>query len=150
MRVSVLGGGQITDEESELAEAVGREIAERGHDVVCGGLGGTMWSVCRGASEAGGRTIGILPTGSVDDANPHVDVPIATGMGHARNALVPLNGDGVIALAGSDGTLSEIGFAHVYEKPVVSLGAIEVPALEMETVSDPASAIDFLEAAIEE
>lgn len=148
MRVSVIGGGEISDEESALAEAVGRELASRGHDVVCGGLGGTMWAVCRGASEAGGRTIGILPTGSVDDANPHVDVPIATGMSHARNALVPLNGDAVIALAGSGGTLSEIGFAYVYDRPVVGLGAVDIPELDMETASDPAEAVDVVEEAV--
>ncbi|MFC3959661.1 LOG family protein [Halovivax cerinus] len=148
MRVSVIGGGEITDAESELAEAVGRELGTRGHDVVCGGLGGTMWAVCRGASEAGGRTIGILPTNSVTDANPHVDVPIATGMGHARNALVPLNGDGVIALAGSDGTLSEIGFARVYDRPIVGLGAVEIPTLEMETAESPVDAVDTLEDAV--
>ncbi|WP_247730413.1 LOG family protein [Halovivax limisalsi] len=150
MRVSVIGGGEITDEESVLAESVGREIATRGHDVVCGGLGGTMWAVCRGAAAGGGRTIGILPTGSVDDANPHVDVPIATGMGHARNALVPLNGDAVIALAGSAGTLSEIGFASVYEKPIVGLGAVEVPALDLAEADDPADALDILEDAVAE
>lgn len=147
MRVSVIGGGDVTDAESELAEAVGRELASRGHDVVCGGLGGTMWAVCRGASEAGGRTIGILPTDSVTDANPHVDVPIATGLGHARNALVPLNGDAVIALAGSHGTLSEIGFAFVYDRPVVRLGAAEIPDLDMESASNPAEAVDLVEAA---
>ena len=149
MRVSVVGGGEITDEETDLAEAVGREIATRGHDVVCGGLGGTMWAVCRGASEAGGRTIGILPTGSVEDANPHVDVPIATGIGHARNALVPLNGDAVVALSGAAGTLSEIGFAHVYDRPIVGIGAVEVPALSMPTADDPAEALDVLEAAFD-
>ena len=149
MRVSVIGGGKISDDESAVAEAVGRELANRGHDVVCGGLGGTMWAVCRGASEAGGRTIGILPTDSVDDANPHVDVPIATGMGHARNALVPLNGDGVIALAGSGGTLAEIGFARVYDRPIVGLGAVEIPSIEMVRAADPAEAVDVLEAAVE-
>ena len=149
MRISVVGGGEITDEETDVAEAVGREIATRGHDLVCGGLGGTMWAVCRGASEAGGRTIGILPTGSVEDANPHVDVPIATGIGHARNALVPLNGDAVVALSGAAGTLSEIGFAHAYERPIVGLGAVEVPTLSMPMADDPTEALDILEEALD-
>ena len=148
MRVSVIGGGEITDEQSATAEAVGRELGQRGHTVVCGGLGGTMWAVCRGAKAAGGRTIGILPTGSVTDANPHVDVPIATGMGHARNALVPLNGDAVIALAGSAGTLSEIGFAVIHDRPIVCIGSHEIADLEIETADEPAEAVDLLEDAI--
>lgn len=149
MRVSVIGGGVITDEQAARAEAVGRELATRGHTVVCGGRGGTMEAVCRGAKAEGGTTIGILPSERREQANEYVDIPIATGLGHARNALVPLNGDAVIALAGGVGTLSELGFAGIYDRPVVGLKTHDVPALEdaLESVTTPEAAVDAVEAA---
>ena len=147
MRVSVIGGGSITGEEAELARAVGEQLGRRGHTVVCGGLGGTMAAVCRGAKATGGETIGILPVEDRSAANEYVDTAIATGMGHARNALVPLNGDGVIALSGSSGTLSEIGFAGVYGRPTVGIGCRDLPGVEI--VETPEEAVTFLEAAVE-
>ncbi len=150
MRVSVIGGGTITDEQAARAERVGRELAARGHTVVCGGRGGTMAAVCRGAKAEGGTTIGILPGERREAANDYVDHPIATGLGHARNALVPLNGDAVIALAGGVGTLSELGFAGIYDRPVVGLETHEVAAgIDLETVDTPAAAVDAVEAALE-
>jgi len=143
MRVSVIGGGGVGDDGLERAEAVGRLLAERGHAVVCGGLGGVMEATCRGARAAGGETIGVLPTSDVADANEHVTVPIATGLSHARNALVPMNGDAVIAVSGSSGTLSEIGFAGVYGKPVAGLGTHEVAWVE--PVASPREAVDYVE-----
>ena len=152
MRVSVIGGGESTDEQAARAEAVGRELAARGHTVVCGGRGGTMEAVCRGAKTKGGTTIGILPSDRREQANEYVDIPIATGLGHARNALVPLNGDAVIALAGGVGTLSELGFAGIYDRPVVGLETHDVPALAdvLETVTTPEAAVDAVEAAADE
>ncbi len=151
MRVSVIGGGTITEEQTSRAEAVGRELGSRGHTVVCGGRGGTMEAVCRGAKKEGGTTIGILPSEDREQANDYVDVPIATGLGHARNALVPLNGDAVIALAGGVGTLSEIGFAGIYDRPLVGLETHELTDLEiaLETVETPEAAVDAVEAAVE-
>ncbi len=145
MRASVIGGGTITDEEAAIAEAVGRELGRRGHTVVCGGLGGTMEAVCRGANAEGGETIGIVPGEDRVAANEFVDTAIATGMGHARNALVALNGDGVIALSGGPGTLSEIGFALVYERPVVGIDTHDVTGVE--SVETPEAAVDALEEA---
>ncbi len=145
MRISVIGGGQCNADERAIAQEVGRELGRRGHTVVCGGRGGAMEAVCRGAKAEGGRTIGILPTEHRADANEYVDIAIATGLGHARNALVPLNGDAVLALAGQWGTLTEIGFAGIYDRPVVGLGSHDLP--EVETVSSPAEAVTRLEAA---
>lgn len=110
MRVSVIGGSSVPAETAAVAEELGERLANRGHTVVCGGLGGVMAAVCRGAANAGGETIGVLPTGRCEDANPHVTTPIATGMGHARNALVVMNGDAAIAVDGSHGTLSRSGW----------------------------------------
>ncbi|GAB7019040.1 TIGR00725 family protein [Halostagnicola sp. A-GB9-2] len=148
MRVSVVGGGTITDEQEGTAVAVGKALARNGHTVVCGGLGGTMEAVCRGAKSEGGATIGILPTDRRTDANEYVDTAIATGLGHARNVLVPMNGEGVVALAGSAGTLSEIGFAQVYDRPVVGIDTHEIPGVD--AVETPEEAVATLERAVAE
>ena len=148
MRVSVIGGGTVTDEESAVAEKVGRLLAERGHEVVCGGLGGVMEAACRGASEAGGRTIGILPGEDRQAANPHIDVAIATGLGHARNGLVVLNGDAAIAIDGGPGTLSELGFAGVFDRPIAGLGTHDAPGVE--AVDTPREAVAYVESAVDD
>jgi uncharacterized protein (TIGR00725 family) len=105
---------------------VGRLLAERGAVLVCGGLGGTMEAACRGAQQAGGTTVGLLPGGSRSDANPFVDVAIPTGLGEARNALVVRAADVVVAVGGGYGTLSEIALALKAGKRVVGLGSWEI------------------------
>lgn len=147
MRVSVIGGGSVTDEEHATAVALGRELGERGHDVVCGGLGGVMAGVCEGAAAAGGHTLGILPGEDPAAANDHVETTVATGLGHARNALVVLNGAGVVAVDGGPGTLSELGFALVYDRPVAGIGTHDVPGVA--AVEGPAAAVDHVEDAVE-
>ena len=119
--IAVIGGGQCTKEEARLAEEVGRELARRGAILVCGGLGGVMEAACRGADSEGGMTIGILPGESRHAANPYVQIPIVTGMGHARNVAVVKSAQAVIAVAGSYGTLSEIGHALQSRIPVIGL-----------------------------
>ena len=145
MRVSVIGGSSIDGETAAVAEALGERLAERGHDVVCGGLGGVMEAVCRGARAAGGETVGILPTDDYRDANPHVTTPIATGMGHARNALVVMNGDAAVAVDGASGTLSEIGLALAQDRPVAGLDTHEVDGVK--AVDSPATAVEYVERA---
>ena len=97
-------------------------MAESGAVLVCGGRGGVMEAACRGAKAAGGLTIGILPGVDRGGANAFVDVPIVTGMGEARNAIVARTAQAVIAIGGSYGTLSEIAFALRFGVPVVGLG----------------------------
>jgi uncharacterized protein (TIGR00725 family) len=121
MIISVIGGSKPTPEHLALAEAVGRELAQRGVMVACGGLTGVMEAVCRGAKSAGGTTIGILPGRSPDDANTYVDIPVVTGLGYARNFIVVHTGQAVIAIGGAFGTLSEIGHALGDDIPVVGL-----------------------------
>ena len=145
MRVSVIGGSSIDGETAAVAEALGEQLAERGHVVVCGGLGGVMEAVCRGARAAGGETIGILPTDDRADANPHVTTPIATGMGHARNALVVMNGDAAVAVDGAGGTLSEIGLALAQGRPVAGLDTHGVDGVE--AAESPAEAVAYVERA---
>jgi len=147
MRVSVIGGSSIPPETAAVAEELGERLANHGHTVVCGGLGGVMEAVCRGAREAGGETLGILPTDRRADANPHVTVPIATGLGHARNALVVLNGDAAIAVDGSHGTLSEIGMALAHGRAVAGIDTHDIEGVK--TVETPADAVDYVESAVE-
>jgi len=123
MMISVVGGDRASEEALALAEEVGRELAARGCTLVCGGRGGVMEAACRGARSEGGQTIGILPTKDRSGMNPYVEFPIVTGMGFARNAIVVLSADAVIAVEGSYGTLSEMALALAYRKPVVSLGS---------------------------
>lgn len=126
IRVAVIGGSRPGRPAVEAAFEVGRLIARAGAVVVCGGLGGVMEAACRGAREEGGPTVGILPGGSPADANPWVDLPIATGLGYTRNALVVMNADAVIAVDGEYGTLSEIAYGKIHGKKVVGLGTWEI------------------------
>jgi uncharacterized protein (TIGR00725 family) len=120
--VSVIGSGDCEAAERKLAEEVGRLLAHGGATLVCGGLGGVMEAAARGAKEAGGVTIGILPGHDRSAANPHLDYVLTTGLGHARNLAVVSSGDAVIAIGGGYGTLSEIGLAAKIGRPVVILG----------------------------
>jgi uncharacterized protein (TIGR00725 family) len=153
MRVSVIGGSTVTDEQYDLAREVGRVLGERGHDVVCGGLSGVMEAACRGAQETGGHTIGILPGDDRAAANAYVDTLIATGMGYARNVLVVRNGDAAIAVDGSTGTLSELAFALDFGLPVAGLDTHRVDDLAglggVEHVDSPEAAVRLVENSLE-
>jgi len=126
MMIAVCGPNEPSDDELAMAEEVGARLALAGCTVVCGGRGGVMEAVCRGARQAGGTTIGILPGYDADEANEWVLHPIPTGLGHARNAIVVASGDAVIALGGGFGTLSEIGLALKMGKRVINLSSWEL------------------------
>jgi len=119
--IAVIGGGQCSKAEAKLAEEVGRELARQGAILICGGLGGVMEAACKGASSQGGVTIGILPGDSRQAANPHIQIPIVTGMGYARNITVVKSAHAVIAIGGNYGTLSEISHALQNGIPVIGL-----------------------------
>jgi uncharacterized protein (TIGR00725 family) len=119
--IAVIGGSDASPDEISLAEDVGRELARQGAVLVCGGLGGVMEAACRGASLVGGVTVGILPGDSAKAANPHVQIPIVTGMGYARNVAVVRSAQAVIAVGGGYGTLSEIAHALQSGIPVIDL-----------------------------
>ena len=124
--VAVIGAGRADEAQCLAAETVGRRLAEGGAVVVCGGLGGVMEAACRGAKQAGGTTVGILPGLDRSDANDHVDVAVATGLGEARNAVVVAGADAVVAVGGEFGTLSEIALAGKAGIVVVGLGTWEL------------------------
>ncbi len=119
--VSVIGGNSPSTKASKLAYEVGSELAKEGAIVICGGLSGVMEEVCHGSKDHGGITVGILPGDDPSSANPYVDIPIATGLGQVRNAIVARAGEAVIAIDGSYGTLSEIAHALAYGVPVIGL-----------------------------
>ena len=122
LRVSVVGAGTASPEEAEMAEALGRALGKAGAVVVTGGLGGVMEAASRGCVKEGGLTVGILPGGEAGSANPWVRIPLATGMGEARNALVVRAGEAVVAVGGGWGTLSEIALARKMGRAVALLG----------------------------
>ncbi len=121
VQISVIGGAEGEPEILRDAEAVGRGIAEAGAVLVCGGRTGVMEAASKGASEAGGSVVGILPTLSPADANPYVDYAVATGIGEARNLAVVASGDAIIAIGGEWGTLSEIAHARKLGRSVVAI-----------------------------
>jgi uncharacterized protein (TIGR00725 family) len=146
MRVSVIGGSSVPEHLAAIAQDVGQLLAERNHTVVCGGLGGVMEAVAAGAQAADGSVLGILPGTDRTSANEFVDTAIVTGLGHGRNHLVVSNGEAVIAIDGGGGTLSELGFAHVYDRPTAALGRHEIEGLDhVEHVADAAGAVDYIE-----
>jgi hypothetical protein len=121
LQISVIGAAQGKDEILRDAEEVGRRIAEAGAVLVCGGRTGVMEAASRGAEEAGGTVVAVLPSLSTDDANAHVTHAIATGIGEARNLAVVASGAAVIAVGGEWGTLSEIAYARKIGRPVVAI-----------------------------
>ncbi|MBF0457541.1 MAG: TIGR00725 family protein [Nitrospirae bacterium] len=138
--VGVIGGRDVSPWHLGEAEEVGRLIALKGGLLISGGLGGVMEAACKGAKKAGGLTVGILPQGDKRHANPHVDIPIATGMGAARNAIIAQTADVFIAIGGSYGTLSEIAYALQFNKPVIGLGTWEIEGVI--TAGTAAEAVD--------
>lgn len=102
----------------DIAEQVGRLIARKGAVLVCGGQGGVMKAACKGAKEENGITVGILPY-SKNDANDCIDIAIPTNIGNVRNYLVANSGDAVIAIGGRWGTLNEISYCMITEKPLI-------------------------------
>ncbi len=143
-QVSVVGGTSATSAEYEFAVQLGRGLARRGHIVVCGGGAGVMEAVCRGASEEGGITVGILPGLDPAEANEWVTATVMTGMGTARNRMVVVSGRVVVAVGGRYGTLSEIAFALQAGLPVCATGRWS--GVEgVEPVSGVGEALEFVE-----
>lgn len=125
-RVAVIGGNNPEDRFRKIAYEVGKLLAEKGAVLICGGLGGVMEEAARGAKEAGGLTIGILPGTRIEEANPYIDLAIVTGIGYNRNSMVVLNASAVIAIDGEYGTLSEIAYARIFGKKVIGLNTWDI------------------------
>ena len=141
--IGIIGAGECDEKTAGLAYSVGRLVAQRGAALVCGGLDGVMEAACKGAVEAGGLTIGVLPGWDRDGANPYVKVPLVTDMGHARNVIIAHTAQGLIAISGEYGTLSEIAISLKLGRPVVSLGSW--PGIEeLINVDTPEEAVEAI------
>lgn len=142
IRIAVCGGGRPDADDERIAEAVGRHIADADAVLVCGGRTGVMEAAARGAAEAGGLTVGLLPGDEAAQANAYIRLPLPTGMGEARNVLIVRAADAVIAIGGEWGTLSEVALAMKIGRPVVLLGPSALTReLGLETVREPAGAV---------
>jgi uncharacterized protein (TIGR00725 family) len=140
--IGVIGAGSCSGDVEDLAVEVGRAIALAGGALVCGGLGGVMEGAARGAKEAGGWTIGILPGPDTEMANAFIDFPIATNVGHARNVIIVHTAMVLIAVSGGYGTLSEIALALKAGKRVVALRP-RFSIQGVETASSAREAVDL-------
>ncbi len=127
--IGVIGASQASPRDLENALSLGRLLGTLGYPVICGGLGGVMEAAAKGVKESGGITIGVVPTYNRNDANPYIDIPIATGLGHARNVIIAATADVLVAVGGEYGTLSEIAFALKMGKPVISLMSWDIPGV---------------------
>jgi len=143
VQISVIGAEDAPPALARIAEDFGAAAARRGWTLITGGLGGVMAAASRGAAEAGGVTVGVLPGYDKAAANPGVRITIPTGLSHARNVLVVAAGDAVVAVGGGYGTLSEIALALKMNKPVI--GIRTWPGVEgVRPVPDAAAAINAL------
>ena len=127
LRIGVIGAAHASTEDEATARAVGEAIGRAGAVLVCGGGGGVMAAAAQGCREGGGWTVGILPGADAADANPWIRLPLPTGMGEARNALVVRAAEAIVAVGGRWGTLSEIALAAKMEIPV---GLLRTPPAE--------------------
>lgn len=140
VRIAVCGAGTESAALNVLAERVGREIAAAEAVLLCGGLAGVMEAAARGAAQAGGLTVGVLPGRNATDANPWITLPLPTAMGEGRNVLVVRFADAVIAIGGEWGTLSEIALARKIGVPVVLL-APTYAHLDLDEATSPEDAV---------
>jgi uncharacterized protein (TIGR00725 family) len=129
--VAVVGASQPTQTQAAAAEEAGRALAEGGAVVITGGRGGVMAAASRGASQAGGVVVGLLPGEDRGDANEWVGVALATGLGELRNGLIVRAADAVLAVGGAYGTLSEVALALAQGVPVIGFDTWSIDGVEV-------------------
>jgi len=137
--IAVFGGRDCSAADYENAGRLGQLIAEHGFGLICGGRNGVMEAACRGAAQAGGQTIGILPDDSDEAANPWVQIAIPSGIGIARNSIIVRACRAAVAIGGKYGTLSEIAYALDLHIPIFGIGTWEIPGVR--AVSTPEAAM---------
>lgn len=122
-QVSIIGSSEPDEAMLELAEQAGAAVARVGAAVVTGGRRGIMAAASKGCAEAGGTVIGVTPHTAMHEVNPYVHYHIPTGMGWSRNCITGIAGDVIVVVGGMAGTLSEIAYAWMYERPILALSA---------------------------
>ncbi len=155
-QIAVIGynGDRCSDNARKMAYETGKEIARVGAVLVCGGLGGVMEAACKGAKEAGGTTVGIIPQEDFSHANKYCDIVICSTIGFARDFIVSSSSDGIIAVGGGVGTLTELSIGYMMKKPMVAIsgsGGIsdsyggrfldERKRVQIKTAASPAQAV---------
>ena len=143
--IAVIGSSTASEKDDEYIFAfnIGKLIAKMGFGIVCGGRGGIMEAVCKGAKEEGGLTVGIMPSYTGEEANPYIDIKINTGLSWNRNPIVVATGELVIAVGGSYGTLSEIAYSFILGKTVLGYKTHNVEGILK--IEKPEDIIPFLE-----
>ena len=137
--VGVIGCGQCENRILKIAYEVGKLIGEHGYVLINGGLSGVMEYSAKGAKEAGGLVVGILPSTSRYAANKYVDIPITTGMNEARNIIIARTADILVAIDGKYGTLSEIVYGLHFGKTIIGIETnVNLP---IKKVNNPEEAI---------
>ncbi|MEW6641253.1 MAG: TIGR00725 family protein [Pseudomonadota bacterium] len=126
--IGVIGPREATDAQCQLAEALGEALARHGLQMLCGGKNGVMEAACRGHAAGGGLPVGLLPDEEWDAANPYVAIPIATGIGPARNAIIARACLVLVAIGGGVGTLSEMALGLQFKRLVLALA--DAPQVE--------------------
>ncbi len=127
IQVAVIGFGDLSENQdlSRMTEKLGQLLIDNDYRILCGGLGGVMSSICKGAKESSnykeGMTIGIIPSLDASSTNPYIDIKIATGISYSRNQIIIASSDIVISIGGGAGTLSELAFAWQMNKKIISL-----------------------------
>jgi uncharacterized protein (TIGR00725 family) len=127
--IAVIGAGVADEFLRKNAEEIGRLLARRNAILICGGLGGVMEAASKGAISEGGITVGILPQDHKNEANPYIDIPVATGFGEGRNVIIARTADAIIAVGGEYGTLSEIAFGLRMGKPVIGIKTWDIKGI---------------------
>lgn len=140
--IGVIGVSDSTVEQYKIAENTGIEIAKRNGIIICGGLGGVMEAVCKGAKSLGGLTIGVMPGFDRHEKNQYVDIPIVTGMSNARNIILVRSSQSIISIGRGYGTLSEIAFALKLRIPIIGINTWEV-SKDIKQVKTPKEAVDM-------
>ena len=139
--IGVIGAREASEAQLADALALGGGLAGLGLVVLCGGLVGVMTAVSKGAAEAGGTVVGVLPDGDWRTANPWVTIPMATGIGVARNALIARAALALVAVGGGYGTISEMAFGLQFGKPVLAIGG-DAPLPGVEAMASAEEALD--------
>jgi len=120
-QVSIIGSSEADETMLRLAEQAGAVVAKVGAALVTGGRDGIMAAASKGCAEAGGIVIAVVPGTSMNEANAHSHYVIPTGLGWARNVITAIAGEVILAIGGAAGTLSEIAFAWMYDRPIIAL-----------------------------